>query len=73
MVALIQPQGNSPLNDDWTFGGSVKLLLDNGSIRLPDWGAPNLVAQLLWGALFCLRLDFRLSGDFGSIRTQIDR
>src|SRR5712664_3532824 len=57
-VVLIHPQGNFPLSDDWAYGGAVKSLLDSGSVKLPDWCAPNLIAQMFWGALFCLPTGF---------------
>jgi Dolichyl-phosphate-mannose-protein mannosyltransferase len=58
IAILINPRGNFPLHDDWAYGGAVKTLLQTGSIRLPDWSSPNLVAQLWWGALFCVPSGF---------------
>jgi hypothetical protein len=57
-VVFIHPQGNFPLSDDWAYGGAVKSLLDTGSIKLPDWSSPNFIAQMFWGALFCLPTGF---------------
>jgi 4-amino-4-deoxy-L-arabinose transferase-like glycosyltransferase len=33
-------------------------LVERGELRLSDWTATNLIAQLFWGALFCLPAGF---------------
>ncbi len=53
MIALIDPHGNFPLNDDWGYGRSVFDLLNTGRFHLIDFGSMSLFAQVLWGALFC--------------------
>src|SRR6187551_900227 len=58
MVALTNPVGNFPLNDDWAYGYSVQRLLEQGHIRFSDWTGPNLFGQVLWGLLFCLPFGF---------------
>jgi len=58
MVVLANPIGDFPLNDDWAYGYSVRHLLQEGKLRFSDWTGPNLVGQVLWGALFCLPLGF---------------
>ena len=58
MVALTNPVGNFPLNDDWAYGYSVRRLLQQGHIRFSDWTGPNLFGQVLWGLLFCLPFGF---------------
>jgi hypothetical protein len=50
MVALVQPRGEFPLNDDWAYAHSVQWLLAEGRIRLSDWIAMNLLPQTLLGA-----------------------
>jgi hypothetical protein len=57
-VAIVNPIGDFPLNDDWAYGWSVKTLLETGTFRLSDWAAANLLSQVLWGALFCLPFGF---------------
>lgn len=52
-VALVDPVGDFPLNDDWSYGTSVLTLVETGSFRLGDWVSMPLVVQVLWGALFC--------------------
>lgn len=58
MVLLVNPSGNFPLNDDWAYGRTVKYLLDHGEIKYCGWNSMVLIAQVLWGALFCLLFGF---------------
>ena len=58
MVVVVNPIGNFPLNDDWAYGYSVRALVEQGEIRFSDWTATNLIAQVVWGALFCLPYGF---------------
>ena len=58
VALLIDPRGEFPLNDDWAYAAAVKTLLSGGGIRLPGWTTANLVAQIFWGALFCLPFGF---------------
>lgn len=51
-VALVQPLGDFPLNDDWSYGLSVKQLLESGEFRPGGWTAMSLLGHALWGALF---------------------
>jgi len=52
MIILVNPVGNFPLNDDWSFAASARLLADIGHFVFPDWSAANIVAQIFWGSLF---------------------
>lgn len=52
-LCIINPIGDFPLNDDWTYAAVVKSLL-SGHFSFPNYAAPTLVVQALWGALFCL-------------------
>ena len=54
MAVLVNPIGDFPLNDDWAYGWSVKVLVETGDFRLSDWTAVNLLPQVLWGAVFSL-------------------
>jgi len=49
---IVNPIGNFPLNDDWTYGKSVKTFLQNGIIDIGDFPAMSLFSHLMWGALF---------------------
>lgn len=55
---LINPVGNFPLNDDWSFGWSVKHLLQDHEFRPLGWAAMTLWTNVIWGSLFCLPAGF---------------
>ena len=55
---VVNPLGNFPLNDDWSFGLAVKHLLQTGDFRPTGWTSMPLISQTLWGALFCLPAGF---------------
>jgi hypothetical protein len=50
MVAIVQPRGDFPVNDDWAFAQTVRWLLDEGRFRLSDWVPMDLVPQAYAGA-----------------------
>jgi 4-amino-4-deoxy-L-arabinose transferase-like glycosyltransferase len=52
MVTLTNPLGDFPLNDDWAYAASVRELLQTGRLIIHDWSAPNVISQILWGAIF---------------------
>ena len=51
-VLWVGVAGDYPLNDDWAYAYSAKHLLHTGELRILDWAAPSLVAQIAWGTLF---------------------
>ncbi|MBN3758311.1 glycosyltransferase family 39 protein [Paraburkholderia sp. Tr-20389] len=53
-VAAINPVGNFPLNDDWSYAIAVQRFLQTGYFHPTDWTSTTLVTQVLWGALFSL-------------------
>jgi hypothetical protein len=53
IAVLVNPIGEFPLNDDWAYSKNVYDLAVNGILRFNDWPAMTLIAQTLWGALFC--------------------
>ena len=55
---VVNPLGDFPLNDDWSFGLAVKHLLQTGEFRPTGWTSMPLLTQTLWGALFCLPSGF---------------
>ena len=57
-VVLVNPVGDFPLNDDWSYGSAVKGLVEQGVYRLSDWTAMPLLTQVLWGSLFSLPAGF---------------
>ena len=58
MALAVNPIGNFPLNDDWSYGSAVRSLVDEGTFRLPGWVSMPLIVQILWGSLFCLPFGF---------------
>ncbi len=67
LCLVIQPAGDFPLNDDWSYAQIVKRLVEQGTLDCTGWLAISLVGHILWGALFCLPAGFsfdalRLSG-----------
>jgi 4-amino-4-deoxy-L-arabinose transferase-like glycosyltransferase len=55
---LVNPIGEFALNDDWSFASPVRTLVENGELRLTGWTGMNLIAQIAWGALFCVPFGF---------------
>lgn len=58
MALLVDPIGDFPLGDDWSYGRVVKTLVETGSFQYTDWVSMPLFAQAIWGALFCLPFGF---------------
>ncbi len=58
MALLVNPSGNFPLNDDWCYALAVQSLLEEGSLQIVSIVPMSLVAQVLWGTLFCLPFGF---------------
>lgn len=52
-VLIVNPTGNFPLNDDWTYSKSVWSLYQHGTFSVKYWPAMTLIAQAYWGTLFC--------------------
>src|SRR5512140_3601996 len=55
---VVNPLGNFPLNDDWSFGLAVQRLLQTGDFHPTGWTSMTLLTQALWGAVFCLPAGF---------------
>ncbi|MFC1591570.1 glycosyltransferase family 39 protein [Thermodesulfobacteriota bacterium] len=58
MAAAVNPVGEFPLNDDALYARVVQALVEEGVLIPSDWQAMTLVAQAVWGALFCLLTGF---------------
>ena len=52
-ILLVNPIGDFPLNDDWSYGLNTRALTLENKIEFHDWGAMTLIAHTMWGALFC--------------------
>ena len=57
-VLIVNPSGDFPILDDWSYGHVVRTLVTEHRFRLTDWTSVPFVAQALWGALFCLPAGF---------------
>ncbi len=53
-VTIVNPVGDFPLNDDWSFGLAVQYFLQLGSFHPTGWTAMPLLTNVIWGSLFCL-------------------
>jgi hypothetical protein len=56
-LLVVNPVGDFPLNDDWSFGTTVNHFLESGEYQ-PVWAAMTLITNVLWGSLFCLPAGF---------------
>ncbi|MGK0363416.1 MAG: 4-amino-4-deoxy-L-arabinose transferase-like glycosyltransferase [Saprospiraceae bacterium] len=51
-IVLVNPMGDFPLNDDFSYGRTVYNLSELNIFLFDDWLAMSLIAQVLWGAAF---------------------
>ena len=58
LVFIVNPVGEFPLNDDWSYARAVQSLVEHGHLELSGFTSMPLIAQVLWGALFCLHFGF---------------
>lgn len=52
-ILAVDPRGNFPLNDDFSFGKSVYNLCVEGRVFLDEWLAMTFATQWLWGSACC--------------------
>lgn len=57
-IAVVNPLGDFPLNDDWAFGLTVKHLVETGEYRPIGWFPMPFITNALWGSLFCIPFGF---------------
>ena len=57
-LLTLHPLENVPYIDDWTYAWAVENFLNTGTLKILDWSTSIDVAQILWGALFCLPVGF---------------
>lgn len=57
-VLVVNPSGEFPLNDDWSYCQVVKNIFVEGRFQLTGWISIPLVGQIAWGALFCIPFGF---------------
>lgn len=58
IIVLINPIGDFPLNDDWAYGIIVKRMIEDGTLKLINWGEMTLVTHLFYGYTFTSILGF---------------
>ena len=61
LFSWVSPLHEFPLNDDWSYSYTVKVLLEQGRYELTNWIAGPQVTQTLWGYVFCLPNGFSFS------------
>jgi 4-amino-4-deoxy-L-arabinose transferase-like glycosyltransferase len=57
-LILVNPFGNFPFGDDFSYCRTVKRLIETGDFRPTGWTAIPLITHALWGALFCIPTGF---------------
>jgi hypothetical protein len=57
-IIVVNPLGNFPLNDDWSFARAVQNLVERGDWRPTGFTSMPLITQSLWGTTFCLLAGF---------------
>jgi len=50
---IIDPIGEFPLNDDWSYTRTLKLLYTSHHLHLTGFTSMPLIGQLVWALLFC--------------------
>jgi len=61
-IVLVNPLGEFPLNDDWSYSLAVKHFADTWEIRLSDWGAMSQVWQIVYAGLYSKIFGFSFTG-----------
>lgn len=57
-IILVNPIGEFPLNDDWSYTLNAKALAMDNEIVFDDFGAMTLIVHTFWGAFFCKLFGF---------------
>ncbi|MBK8564525.1 MAG: glycosyltransferase family 39 protein [Saprospiraceae bacterium] len=57
-ILLVNPIGDFPLNDDFSYARSTMNFSEGGSLRFDPWLSMTLLAQVLWGTAFCKLFGF---------------
>ncbi len=52
-ILIVQPFGNYPIMDDWSYAESAFSILHGNGYKPTNWTSMPLIVQSLWGALFC--------------------
>ena len=57
-VLAIDPRGEFPIIDDWSYARTVRTLLEQHRLEYDGWNSPILFLQAIYGALFSLPFGF---------------
>jgi hypothetical protein len=60
-VLAVDPRGEFPLIDDWSYARTVRGLLDAGRLEYDGWASPTLLFHVLYGAAFSLPTGFSMT------------
>jgi hypothetical protein len=61
IAVALRPFQDTPFIDDWVYSWPVQHLLNAREFLFPEYLGNPIVAQVLWGALFCVPFGFSLS------------
>lgn len=50
-ILAVNPRGEFPLNDDWSYVRSAFALGNGHGLKVDEWSAPSLIGQALYGGL----------------------
>lgn len=57
-ILLVNPGGEFPLNDDWSYALSVRHFVETGRLQLSSWPAMSLIWQVIYSGLICKLIGF---------------
>jgi hypothetical protein len=57
-ILMINPSGDFPLNDDWSYSHPVRTLIEDGDFRPMGFAVMPLLSHALWGFLFAAPVGF---------------
>lgn len=55
---VVNPFGNFPLNDDWSYARAVYSLVNDGKLQFTGWMSMTLFSQVIWGSIWCYIFGF---------------
>ena len=61
VTVFVNPLRETPIDDDWAYGLTVRHLLNTGEYRLHDWSAANMPAQVYWAAFLARTFGYSFS------------
>jgi hypothetical protein len=57
-LLIVNPTGDFPLNDDWSYSKSVAILYKDNLYNIGEWAAMTLFTHIMWGYLFVKAFGF---------------